>query len=137
MGKPSPIDAIKKGVWVNGLFDIKCPDCLKDVCLFSCISSPAINEKFVDPPLPKPAAILGACCGCSCCLLIKYGTDAKKVGGVSAELMPIAVFKAWCCGGCYAHQLMKEKTLTQIAADSVPGVGQMMGNASPSQEEMK
>jgi len=114
---------IKQGAFANGLFDIKCPDCLKDACLFACVTSPAINEK-VGSPIPKAASFLGACCGCSCCLLIKYGTTLKG----PLEPMPVALFKAWCCGGCYAHQLMKEPNLAGAVANAM---------GAPSQEEMK
>jgi len=113
----------KKGAYVNGLFDIQPPACLKDCCCFPCITSPAINTK-VGEPVPKIGAIAGAFCGCSLCLMVLYGTKLKG----PLEPTPIAIVKAWCCGPCYAHQLSKEQT-------AAGAIGAVIG--VPSQVEMK
>merc|ERR1712117_237 len=112
--------AVSKGAFENGLFDAKPCACLKDCILFPCVTSPAINEK-VGSPIPHCAALLGPCCGCAPCVMMKYGMGMKGKG----EPIHIACLKGYFCGCLYAHQLMKE---------SVTG-GSAVG--APSQAEMR
>merc|ERR1712060_783024 len=117
MADKGMVAIIKQGAWTNGLFDIKCPDCFKDCVCFACLTSAAINTKLGNPCAPA-VSYLGAFFGCTCCLLIKYGQTFKG----PLEPMPVGVFKAWCCGGCYAHQQSKEPFSSAAAA-----VGNMVG----------
>lgn len=88
------------GEYKEGLFAIKCPDCLKDAILFPCVGTFAVNEKLGSPCTPAVA-----CLGTwflTPCALCQYG---EKLTGESAVN---GLLKGLCCGGCYAHQLVKE-----------------------------
>jgi len=59
-------------------------------------------------------------------LMCTYGQKFKG----PLEPMPLAVFKAWCCGGCYAHQMSKED-FSKAVVMGANAIGNAVG-----QEEM-
>mmetsp|Transcript_417 Transcript_417/g.526 ORF Transcript_417/g.526 Transcript_417/m.526 type:complete len:127 (-) Transcript_417:16-396(-) len=115
----------KQGAWSNGLFDIKCPDCLQHCCCYCCTLS-AIHKDVGSPFFSDSVAGLVACLGFGGCQLVYYGTKKKGM----LEPLPIAIGKAWCCGSCYLHQQYKEMG----GISSVINIASSMGR--PAQQEM-
>mmetsp|Transcript_97990 Transcript_97990/g.238412 ORF Transcript_97990/g.238412 Transcript_97990/m.238412 type:complete len:127 (+) Transcript_97990:92-472(+) len=115
----------KQGAWTSGLFDIECPDCLKHCCCGPCALA-AIHKDNGSPFGNDQLMCLAAFCGTGGCQLAYYGM--KKKGPL--EPLPVAVLKAWCCGGCYLHQQYKEIT----GGGNVIDIAKNMGK--PAQEEM-
>ena len=79
----------------------------------------------------KPAAIIVPFLGCGSCLIFMYGKKISTVNSLLPKADLIGVFKTWCCGPCYVHQMCKEAGVNDISA----AIGNAVGK--PSQEEMK
>ena len=117
-----------KGGWSNSLFDIQPGECLQQCICFPCCTSPALNEKAGMVVPNKPAAIIVPFLGCGSCLIFMYGKKISTANSLLPKADLIGVFKTWCCGACYVHQMCKE-------VGGVAGIAAAIGK--PSQEEMK
>mmetsp|Transcript_32506 Transcript_32506/g.65702 ORF Transcript_32506/g.65702 Transcript_32506/m.65702 type:complete len:128 (-) Transcript_32506:311-694(-) len=126
MASDGMMTVFKQGAWQNGLFDIKCPDCLKHICCHPC-SAMAIHKDVGSPWGNDIFAGLISCCVPGGAAFQIFWFGQKKKGPL--EPVPIGILKTWCCGSCYLHQQVKE-----LGDCDVIDIAKKMGK--PSQEEM-
>mmetsp|Transcript_98834 Transcript_98834/g.185678 ORF Transcript_98834/g.185678 Transcript_98834/m.185678 type:complete len:129 (+) Transcript_98834:90-476(+) len=124
-------DEFMKGGWKEGLFEMKCPDCLFQACCGACALA-QIHEKLGNPNCSKMVACLLACfCGIARPVMLwQYGAQTLKNKGKDPPNVVVEIAKIWCCGGCYLHQMYKEN-------DCEKDCMTMCQNFKPSQQEMK